>query len=447
MRKLLSFLFFTTVLSVLCTFSIFASDAVAKVGDTEYQTLQEAIDAAGTGDTVILLTDLTVESSSATGEANGYFVIAENDKITIDLNGKTITATDNSTSNFVLFYNRGELTIKNGTVNLTATIDREWNALSDIFMNRGGSLTIESGEYNHLGGTSMAFVLDNSGNSFGDAYAYVNGGTLTSTYTAIRMRMADTTLNGNPGNGTVYLSITGGTVYGANRGVWGQITNAFSGELGTLEVTGGTVGGGKQAINIATDGYKNIYVTVLGNAYIDGALKGEGADFNISGGTFTSAVSSDFLANGFTIVENSDGTYSVAVSLESAFVFLGYSVNENVYSSITAGYRVNHEVIAAYCEQNEIESFDFGCAFGINAINEATAISFTEYVDFAYFNVKITGIDSSKESHLNAILAMALYFDLGAGKQYVCEIDGEIAFVDRTSVTTVTYAEFMPTKE
>ena len=447
MKKLLSFLFFTTVLSIICAFSVFASDAVAKIGDAEYQSLQEAIDAAGVGDTVTLLTDLTIETSKATGEASGYFVISADDKITIDLNGKTINATDSATSHFVLFYNRGELTIKNGTVNLTAAVNREWNALSAVIMNRGGKLTVESGEYNHLGGTSMAFALDNSGNSFGDTYAYINGGTLTSTYTGIRMRMADTTLNGDPGNGIVYLSITGGFVYGENRGVWGHVTNAFTQELGALEISGGTVGGGKNSINMASDGYENIFITISGDACINGELKGESADFDIIGGTFTTSVSPDFLANGFVLVENGDGTFSVAVSLESAFIFLGYSVNENVYSSITAGYRVNRDVITAYCEQNGIESFDFGCAFGIGAINESTAISFIEYVDYTFFNAKITGIDSSKESHLNAILAMALYFDLGDGKQYVCEIDGAIAFVDSTGVTTVTYAEYMPTEE
>lgn len=446
MKRLLRFTFFTIILSTLFAFSVFATDSVAKVGDTEYSTLQEAIDAAQPGETVTLLTDLTVESS-LNDAANGVFNIAADDNIVIDLGGKTITATDNSAGNFILFYNYGELTIKNGTVTVTATVDRSWNAQSTVILNRGGVLTVESGTYIHNGGSAMSFVLDNSGNSYGDAYAYINGGSLSSAYIAIRMRMADTTLNGTPGNGTVYLNVTGGSVYGENAGIWGQITNASSQKLGALEISGGTIEGGKNAINMTADGYENIFVAISGDACINGALKGEGSDFNISGGTFTSSVSSDFLANGFVLVENGDGTFSVAVSLESAFVFLGYSVNENVYSSITAGYRVNHDVITAYCEQNGIESFDFGCAFGIGAINESTAISFTEYVNYTFFNVKITGIDSSKESHLNAILAMALYFDLGDGKQYVCEIDGAIAFVDSTGVTTVTYAEYMPTEE
>ena len=94
----------------------------------------------------------------------------------LDLNGHTINATDNSTGNFILIYNYGTLTVKGGDINLTATNNREWNAQSTIILNRGGVLTVESGNFIHNGGTDMAITVDNSGNSFGDAYLYINGG-------------------------------------------------------------------------------------------------------------------------------------------------------------------------------------------------------------------------------------------------------------------------------
>ena len=441
MKRLLRFTFFTIILSTLFAFSVFATDSVAKVGDTEYSTLQEAIDAAQPGETVTLLTDLTVESS-LNDAANGVFNIAADDNIVIDLGGKTITATDNSAGNFILFYSYGELTIKNGTVTVTATVDRSWNAQSTIILNRGGVLTVESGTYIHNGGSAMSFAFDNSGNSFGDAYMYINGGDITSTYTAIRMRMADTTLNGNPGNGVSCLTVTGGTIYGENRGVWGQITNAYAGELGALDITGGTVGGGTSAIRMTADTYKNIDVTISGEAVIEGAISGEGADFNIKGGTFTTEVAPELFADGYVIVDNGDGTYGVAVCLEGAFTFLGYSISEADFSSIAAGYSIDFEIVNIYCEQNGIESFDFGCAFGIGNIIESTAISFSQYSSYTYFNAKITGIDVTKESHTTAALAMALYVDMGSGKQYVIEdANGSIAFVGAQEVPTVTFAE------
>jgi len=271
---------------------------VAEVNDKKYESLQEAIDAAtAENDTIILLTDITVESDLSNA-AKGLYNIAEDDKITLDLNGKTINVTDKSTGNFIVFYNYGEFTIKNGTVNLTATNNRKWDAQSTIVLNRGGVLNVESGKYVHNGGTDMAITMDDSGNSFGDAEMYVKGGEITSTYTAIRMRMANTLLNGNPGNGTVFLEVTGGTISSANRGIWGQITNASTNELGTLNVTGGTVAGKTNAIRIGEDDSKNIDITISENAYINGVVSGDEEDFTISGGYFTQTPPNKYIVEG-----------------------------------------------------------------------------------------------------------------------------------------------------
>ena len=301
-------------------------DAVAQIGQTKYGTLQDAVEAAGEGATITLLMDLTIESD-LNNAAKGIFNIAADDKITIDLNGKTIHVTDNSSGNFIVFYNYGDLTIKDGNVNLTATKNREWNAQSTIILNRGGKLTIESGCYIHNGGTDMAITVDNSANSFGDAFLVVNGGEIKSTYTAIRNRMANTTLNGTPGNGVAAIKVTGGTIYGGSRGIWGQITDAYADQLGSLEVVGGTIEGGKQAIKIDTDSYSNIGVTITGNAVIKGELRGEGEDFNITGGSFTYAVSEELFADNYGPHQNEDGSYGVHEHVP------GEVVKENVTAS------------------------------------------------------------------------------------------------------------------
>ena len=157
----------------------------------------------------------------------------------------------------------------------------------------------------------MAITVDNSGNSFGDAYLYVNGGTIESTYVGIRLRMADPSLNGNPGNGLVYTEITGGEIYGGSRGIWAQITNATSDELGSLAITGGTIGGGNNSLRITTDGHDNIDVTISGDAVINGAIGGEGSDFAITGGTFDTPVAAELCADGYIPCDNGDGTYGV----------------------------------------------------------------------------------------------------------------------------------------
>ena len=398
MKKLLFFVISLILASLICALSIFATEnvgvanlevekdgdtityiydvenlfggkAIAKIGEVEFESLQDAIDAAGEGDTIVILKDLTIEST-----ASQLFRIYENDKITIDLNGKTFNVTESATGNFSVFYSYGDLTLKNGTVNLTSTIDRSWNASSAVVTNRGGVLTIESGSYNHLGGTAMAFSLDLDANSFGDVFTTINDGSLTSPYRAIRMRMADTTLNGNPGNGTVSLAVNGGYIYGTNCGIWGQITNPYAGELGGLGVTGGTIGGGKYSINIASDGHDNISVGITGEAVIEGPLNGEANDFSISGGSFTNEIPDGFCAVGFVPEMKEDGSYGVAtIQLRDAFTFIGFSVPEFLIdgkTSVAAGYFINHEVLDAYCLANSVEVIDLGCAFGVGGIRE-----------------------------------------------------------------------------
>ena len=444
LKKLLIFTSLLFLAVVFFAMSVFAQDgAVASVGGIEYDTLQSAIDAAYSGDTVTLLKDIALESN-LNDAAKGVFNINADDKITIDLNGKTVSVTDNSDGNFIAFYNYGNLALKNGTISVTSTVDRGWNAESAVVLNRGGSLVIESGTYKHNGGTSMAFALDNSGNSFGDAYATINDGTLISTYTAIRLRMADTTLNGNPGNGVAELTVKGGYIYGANRGVWGHITNSYSGELGSLDITGGTIGGGKNAINMAMDEYDNIGVTISGDARIEGTISGEANDFEISGGSFTAAIPEGFLADGFSPVLNDDGSYSVNVALTAAFSFLGYSVNAE-YTSITAGYTVDQEILALWISQNNADGFDFGCIFGTNnKLAEGSMKSFAKYTEYQTFNAKIQGIDKTNDKHINTNLSMALYINRGNGTEYVVEINGKIAIVGAEDVPTVTFASFLP---
>ena len=443
MKKLFTFFGALVAFAILCSVSILALDdgAVASVNGVEYNSLQDAIDAAEYGDTVVLLKNLDIESNLSNASA-GVFVISADDKITIDLNGMTIDVTDNSSGNFIVFYSLGDLTVKNGTVNVTSSINRSWNAQSTVLMNRGGVLTIESGSYNHLGGTDMAIAVENNANSLGDSYMIINGGSITSTYTAIRLRMADTTLNGDPGNGVAELEINGGYIYGENRGVWGQITNAFAGSLGSLDITGGTIGGGLNAINMASDGYNNVPVSISGSAIIDGNIKGEGSDFNITGGTFTVEISSELFAPDFSIAQNGDGTFGVTPdSITQAFTFLGYSISGDG-TSIVAGYSVDFEIIDSFCKYNNVNLNDFGIAFGINTIMEHTATSFVRYNRVRNYDAMITSFDPENQTHITARLAMAFYIDLGTGKQYVVENEqGSIELVAYDQVPTTSFEE------
>ena len=190
---------------------------VAKIGGTYYISLAAAFAAAQENDTITLLQD--VAQSEMITVANGS-------KITLDLNGKTITGTDNTEKNFSIIDNRGELTItdtsaeKTGKITLTATVNSGWNRYSAVIANNpGGKLTVEGGTIEHLGGTDMAYGIDNLTNGKGTyAETVINGGTVKSTYRAIRQF-----LNGVEAQNI--LTVNGGTIEGANKSIWMQDPN------------------------------------------------------------------------------------------------------------------------------------------------------------------------------------------------------------------------------
>lgn len=89
------------------------SSAVAKIGETEYATLQAAINAAQDGDTITLLQDVTV-SGTAYDSANGrYYAILVKNSITINGGGHKITsagvkeANNKQTNDLFLCVNKG----------------------------------------------------------------------------------------------------------------------------------------------------------------------------------------------------------------------------------------------------------------------------------------------------------------------------------------------------
>ena len=208
--------------------SAYAKYEGVQVGNKIYGTLTAAWAAAQDGDTIKLLGNI------ATSDA-----IINTKKVTLNLNGKTITGTDNATASFGLITNKSELTITgNGKMTLVATNNRGWNAYSSVISNSvGGKLVVENGTIEHLGGTDMAYGIDNLTNGKGTyAETIINGGTIKSTYRAIRQF-----LNGVQAQNI--LTINGGVVEGANKAIFfhDPSKNANSGTLTVAE--GATLNG------------------------------------------------------------------------------------------------------------------------------------------------------------------------------------------------------------
>lgn len=185
---------------------------VAQIGTTLYETLQDAIDDAGDGDEIQLLTDVT-ESISVGGEQN----------ITIDLNGKKIT---NSSYTYTIV-NSGTLILKNA-----GTIDgNNGKAISN-----NGTLTIKAatlasgGGYAYIISPSPSSVLNIEGGVYPE-YIEANG---------------STSISGGTFNS--YLKLNG------NASISAGIFTAEI-EASSLSITGGTFNNSIDVASFIADGY------------------------------------------------------------------------------------------------------------------------------------------------------------------------------------------------
>ena len=148
-RKLLSFLLTLAMLVGLMPgmgLKAFAADAVAKVGETEYATLSEALTAWTDGSTLTLLAD--VETAST--------ITVSATKI-LDLNGHNITMTDSG--NIISIGSGAALTLKGegsvGVIENYGTLDF-YDATALLIWTKGGTTNIYSGSVTATDGTWTA---------------------------------------------------------------------------------------------------------------------------------------------------------------------------------------------------------------------------------------------------------------------------------------------------
>ena len=149
--------------------------------------------------------------------------LATGKELVFDLNGKTLTGAESSTGSFGLITNKGNLTVKNGTITLKAEKNREWNAYSSVISNTvGGNLVVENATIEHFGGTDMAYGIDNLTNGKGTyAETTVNSGAVVkSPYRAIRQF-----LNGIEAQNILTVN-AGAVVEGTNKSIWMQDPSA-----------------------------------------------------------------------------------------------------------------------------------------------------------------------------------------------------------------------------
>ena len=247
---------------------------VAQVGDTKYETLEEALAAAPSGATVKLLEDIDYSTTYTERNArdNGREHAVDLRNLTLNMNGNTI-----STINATVVFGGNGATITNGSFHL-------------VPKNTDGSY--KAGSY--------ALIIDNTPFSYGPT------GTVS---------VEDVTMDGgiNLCNATVTIDeVTAETTATKFYAVWaesdatvtinsGTFTDAQTGGRGVIATGQTTEGGAVLNINGGTFN--------AGNKVVASA---EADSIKISGGTFTKAVAEEYCADGFNPVDNGNGTYGVA---------------------------------------------------------------------------------------------------------------------------------------
>ena len=129
------------------------------------------------GDNYILTKDIVVAKNETITLANGISAV-------IDLNGHKISGTADKTGNQELFLVKGNLTVKNGSMEYAASNNQGWSSMITIFdVTAGGVLNMEKITAN-VGGSDMNFIVHL--NNWGSATLNVDDCDFTASYVAIR---------------------------------------------------------------------------------------------------------------------------------------------------------------------------------------------------------------------------------------------------------------------
>lgn len=322
MKKFISVLLSLLMVFSLCL-SVSADDGkVAKIGDTEYSTLQEAINVAGNGDTIALIAN-----------TNEDVVIESEKDITINIaDGVTLTNVNNHT-----IINRGKLTITG-----SGTVDNVTNGRAAVYNDLNAEAILNGGTYKRSQETGID-SKNSGGNSYYTIKNYgtmeINSGVTVENKGKYSSLLAngwysygnanEPSTNGNP---VSKLTINGGTFNGG-------LNTVKNDDAGEMTINGGTIIGFAQScvqnnnvltitggdivarenntdaaiVSRAINNTVNKGITIITGGKVTGSDQciredttyGSTHQTEISGGTFSSDVTK-YLKEG--LVQNKDGS-------------------------------------------------------------------------------------------------------------------------------------------
>lgn len=335
-----------------------AGSVVAKIGETGYTSLADAFNAAANKATITVVAD-----TSIIGDAVSF----NGKSVTLDLNGKTITA-ENKVSGYIVLTDNASLTLKDTVGGGSIVSNTKFDGTADttkpvINVDGGSTFTMQSGTIETVYGTTAKDAENYGQYGVGvwkNSSATINGGTIKSGWYCVASNgskdetgayvgdKANITVNGgkliSTADYAIYAPSVNGTVTIAGGEVVGA-TGAVAMRAGDLIVNGGTLGTDKtsstgtwadgtgnigNAVIALASGSKTAYGSI--NARIHGGeiklLNGaedplfiinkgdKDLKFTIDGGTFSEDISTtykDYLDSKATVAKNADNLYEVTV--------------------------------------------------------------------------------------------------------------------------------------
>ena len=442
------------------TYGVKAGKYVASIGDTKYETLQAAVDAATNGQTVTLIADV---------ELSGAVNIQDGKNVTLDLNGKklsTTTKAGDATRHYYAIDNYGTFTLRDSSAAQTGEIRAR--GIENL---GSGKMVIESGKIVAIdtnggaaiwnkadltinGGKFVAEHVGASGDQYGPGCVYnngkltINGGTFKSankrTY-AIVSKSGAVTITPAEGK-TVEISgahgglgIDGGTAI-INGGSYASddyyglyVSNDF--ETAEVTVTGGTFDGKEYSAFIGSDGSNSVdsKLIIKGGTFNkpihaqDNTSKGA---IQVSSGTFSSAVPKDYCAEFFKPVQNADGKYTVEkVKTNNVKINFGGTGGSQITVGVDGGISIIN---------NHTKEFATGELVSLTA----TAQDSAKFLFWLDSNGRIVSTNATYQFYVDSDISVtAQFYTPAEGKRYVIFIDMNnyvAGYADATFASTVT---------
>lgn len=257
------------------------SNFVAKIGDTEYKTLAEAIAAASDGETVTLLANCSGDGIRVATNKYPTGITIDFANYSYTVGGKLVGSTGTASNGFQLLAGN-KITMKNGFIYGDASVAgddiTEWSGAPAIMIQNYSNLTLDNMTVS--GGKQTVYTISNN-----------NGNTV----------IKDSIIKaGNADGISMYPFAFDVCRYSSYPSV--SVTVEGNSVInGNIEISGGIGEGQSRQLNIKNG-------TFNGKFSVERNVP---ANIAISGGKFAYEINPDYCADGFIPTKNADGTYGV----------------------------------------------------------------------------------------------------------------------------------------